>query len=74
MRFEAAQSSNVAIFGMWIGPNSALRLQESFGGVEGEKSGKSKQLARFYICISNTYCPQNIKAYFFRTQKSSNRS
>lgn len=65
MRFEGAQSSKVAIFGLSIGPNSALRQRKPFWGVARKKSKKSNNLARFYLCIPNTFWPQNIKEHLF---------
>ena len=63
MRFEGARSSKVAIFGLSIGPNSALRQRKSLWGVARKKSKKSNKLAPFYLCIANTFCPQNIKEH-----------
>ena len=46
--FEAARSSKVAIFGLWIGPNSILGWRESLWRVVKKKRKKSNKLAWFY--------------------------
>ena len=48
MRFEEARSSKVAIFGLWIGPNSALGWRKSLRRVAKKKRKKSNNLAWFY--------------------------
>ena len=48
LRFEAARSSKVAIFGLWIGPNSTLGWRESLWRVAKKKRKKSNKLAWFY--------------------------
>ena len=48
-RFEAARSSKVAIFGLWIGPNSTLGCLESLWLVAKKKRKKSNKLAWFYF-------------------------
>ena len=49
LRFEAARSSKVAIFGLWIGPNSNLGRRESVWLVAKKKRKKSNKLAWFYF-------------------------
>ena len=49
LRIEAARSSKVAIFGLWIGPNSNLGRRESLWLVAKKKRKKSNKLACFYF-------------------------
>lgn len=55
MRFEAARSSKVAIFGLRIGPNSALGWRKSFRRVAKKKRKKSNNLAWFYYMLTKYF-------------------
>lgn len=49
LRFEAARSSKVAIFGLWIGPNTTLGWRELLRRVAKKKRKKSNKLAWFFL-------------------------
>ena len=55
MRLEAARSSKIAIFGLWIGPNSALGWRKSFRRVAKKKRKKSNNLAWFYYMLTKYF-------------------
>ena len=48
LRFEAARSSKVAIFGLWICPNTTLGWRELLWRVAKKKRKKSNKLAWFF--------------------------
>ena len=49
LRFEAARSSKVAIFGLWIGLNTTLGWRELLWRVAKKKRKKSNKLAWFFL-------------------------